>query len=515
LRAQAAYLADHLRTLGEEAPRPADLAWSLAATRPALEHRAVVVAGDREGLLRSLTAVADDTPAAGVVRGLADTEGDPVFLFPGHGPQWEGMATELLDSDARFREHFTEAATAVEVFTDWSVLDVLRRAPGALPLNRPDVVQPTLFVVCVALARLWQSCGIQPAAVAGQSQGEVAAAYIAGVLTLADAARIVVTRSRALTAITGRGGMLSVPLPLAEVERRLARHDGRICVGSVTGPRSVAVSGEAGALAELLRELTDDGVRARRVAIDYASHSAQVEEVRDALLAGFAPVRPRPAEIPFHSTVTAARVEDTTTLDADYWYRNIRDTVRFEATVRDLATAGHHVFVEVGPHPVVTTAVGDILDELGVPDGAVLGTLRRTEGGPERFLTSVAELAVRGGPVDWSTVHDETGNRTDLPTYAFQRRTYWPTFTPEDPAPDTSATADAPFWQAVEAGDLPTLSAALDLDQGTVDGLLPALARYRRRSADRATADRWRYRITWRPLEEGPGRPALTGTWVL
>ncbi|WP_055495832.1 type I polyketide synthase [Streptomyces sp. TP-A0356] len=516
LRDQAARLHAHLRTGPGRTQSPADLAWSLAATRPALEHRAVVVAHDHDELLRGLTAVAEGTPAPAVANGVADTEGGPVFLFPGQGAQWEEMATGLLDADdGRFRAHFDEVARAVEQFTDWSVLDVLRRAEGAPSLERLDVVQPTLFVVCVALARLWQSCGVRPAAVVGQSQGEIAAAHVAGALTLQDAARVVVTRSRELTAIAGRGGMASLPLPLAEVEQRLARWNGRISVGSVSGPRSVVVSGEEAALLELLDELTAEGVRARRVPVDYASHSVQVEEVRDALLAGFAPVRPLPADVPFYSTVTGGRIEDTTRLDAAYWYANIRQTVRFEDAVKALAAAEHQVFVEVSPHPVVTTAVGDILDALGAGGGAVLGTLRRSEGGPERFLLSVAELSVRGGDVDWATVHGAPGRRVDLPVYAFQRRRYWPEFTSAaEPSARQDDAADAPFWAAVENSDLPALSAALGLDRDAVSTLVPALAQYRRRGAEYAVADRWRYRIAWHAVEDRP-TPALTGTWLL
>ncbi|WP_159058389.1 acyltransferase domain-containing protein, partial [Streptomyces europaeiscabiei] len=501
-------------TAPDGAVRPADLAWSLAATRPALEHRAVVVAADHGTLLRGLTALADGAPDPAVVRGVADTDGDPVFLFPGHGPQWEGMAVELHSSDARFRAFFDEAAAAVEEYTDFRVLDVLRRAPGAPPLDRLDVVQPALFVTCVALARLWMACGVRPAAVAGQSLGEVAAAHIAGALTLQDAARVIGVRSRELMALAGRGGMVAVPLPLAEVERLIAPYDGRICVGGVTGPRSVTIAGDTEPLAELLARLTGDGVRARRVPMDYASHCPQVEEVRDALLTGFAPVRPRPAEIPFHSTVTGARIEDTTTLDASYWYDNARRTVRLEPAVRALADAGHRVFVEVGPHPVVTSAVGDILDDLDITDGVVLGTLRRSDGGTQRFLTSVAALAVRGGSPDFGAVHDEPARRADLPVYAFQRRRYWPAFTPAESGGPADATADAPFWQAVDSGDVTTLATALALDEGTVATLAPALAGYRRRSEERGTADRWRYRITWHPIDDRTA-PALTGRWVL
>ncbi|AYN31191.1 type I polyketide synthase [Streptomyces albus] len=511
LRAQGARLAAHLRTAPAERTRPADLAWSLAATRSALEHRAVVVARGHQDLLPALDALAEGKPAASLVRGSIGAEGEPVLLFPGHGAQWEGMALELLDSDERFRGHLAEAAAAVEEHTDWSVLDVLRLSEGAPPLERVDVVQPVLFAVCVALARLWESCGIRPGAVAGHSQGEIAAAHIAGVLTLREAARVVVVRARALTAIAGRGGMIAVPLPLAEVERRLAGRQG-LSVGSVSGPRSIGVTGEEPALTAFLAELTEEGVGARRVRLGYASHSAQVEEVREALLDGFAAVRPGQATIPFYSTVTGERVTDTTVLDADYWYRNVRSPVRFDAAVRQLAADGHRVFLESGPHSVLTAATGDVLDELGVTDGHALGTLRRGAGGQERFLLSAAELAVRGVPVDWSTVHGEPGRRTELPVYAFQRRRYWPEFSGAGQEPAAPA-ADAPFWQAVEDGDLGTLGAALGLDEEKTSALVPALAHYRRNSADSAVCDRWRYRIAWHPLEQPAAAP--TGSWLL
>ncbi|MEU3985444.1 type I polyketide synthase [Streptomyces sp. NPDC026672] len=513
LRAQARRLRDHLTAGTAPAPHPADLARALAGTRSALEHRAVVVAHDTAELLAGLGALADDTPLPVVVKGVADTEGGAVLLFPGHGAQWEGMATELLDTDEEFRTHFDDVATAVEEFTDWRITDVLRRTDGAPPLDRLDIVQPVLFTVCVALARLWRSRGVEPVAVAGQSQGEIAAAHVAGALTLQDAARVVVTRARALLPLAGRGGMLAVPLPLADVERRIAAWPGRLSIGSLSGPRAVVVSGEEGALAELTAQLTDEGVRARRVAIEYASHSAQIDEVRDELLAGFAPVVPRPAEVPFYSTVTGDRVEDTTTLDAAYWYDNVRCTVRLEDTVRALAAAGHRVFVEAGPHPVVCASASDVLEAAGIADTAVVGTLRRGDGSRARFLLSLAELHVRGCRVDLTP--GTPAGHVELPTYAFQRRRYWPEFTRAAAARNTPATtADGPFWDAVEQGDLDTLTAALGLDGDTVSPLVPALARYRRRSAEGAVADSWRYRIAWHPVEDTPA-PALTGTWLL
>ncbi|GAB2920344.1 type I polyketide synthase [Streptomyces heilongjiangensis] len=530
LRAQAAAL--HARLRAADAPAVADVARSLVATRAAFDHRALVLADDRPALLRGLEALAAGTPATGTVQGVADVDGRTVFVFPGQGPQWPGMATELLDTEPEFRAHFTACATAVERYVDWSAEDVLRGAPGAPTLDRVDVVQPLLFLVMVSLARYWQARGVRPDAVVGHSQGEIAAACVAGGLTLDDAARVVVLRSRAITALAGTGGMASVLLPAADVERHLAPYDGRLSVAAVNGPASVVVSGDADAVGDLVEGLTAAGAQARRIPVDYASHSAQVEGIRDRLLADLAPLRPQPADIPFFSTVTGDRL-DTTRLDAGYWYDNLRRTVRFADALRALAADDFRVFVESSPHPVLTAAVRDTLDEAGTPGTVVTGTLRRGEGGPRRFLASLAELAVRGAvPVD-RTLPAPPRNAPEpsagtggeppapgsarphvaLPTYAFQRRTYWPT--PARPAaPAPSGDLDAPFWASVENHDTASLAAALHLDEDTLATVLPALGDYRRRSQDTATVDAWRHRVVWKPLPTAPA-PVLTGPWLV
>ncbi|KPI21985.1 6-deoxyerythronolide-B synthase, partial [Actinobacteria bacterium OK074] len=515
LRAQAAAL--HARLRADEAPGPRDLAWSLAATRSAFEHRAVVLTddGDPDALPRGLESLAAGAPAAGLVQGVADVDGRTVFVFPGQGPQWPGMTVELLDADADFRTHFTECASAVEQYVDWSAEAVLRGADGAPTLDRVDVVQPLLFVTMVSLAKLWQSRGVLPDAVVGHSQGEIAAACVAGGLTLDDAARVVVLRSRAITALAGRGGMASVLLPVAEVEAQLAPWDGRISVAAVNGPASVVVSGDADAVGDLVDGLTAAGVQARRIPVDYASHSAQVEEIREQLLTDLAPVRPRAATVPFFSTVTGDWLE-TERLDAAYWYDNLRRTVRFADAVQALAAQGFRVFVESSPHPVLTAAVRDTLDAESRTGTAVTGTLRRGEGGPRRFLTSLAELGVRGAAaVDWPAIIG-AGTRVDLPTYAFQRRTYWPTPAGRDAASEAvhGADLDARFWESVESGETGELAAALHLDQDTLATVLPALHDYRRRSRENATVDAWRYRVTWKPLP-ATATPPLRGTWLV
>ncbi|MGX7763117.1 type I polyketide synthase [Streptomyces angustmyceticus] len=518
--------AESLRTLSARlhaalAERPApplrDLAWSLATTRTAFEHRAAVIAADHEELRRGLDLLARDLPAPGVVRGTSGADGRTAFVFPGQGSQWAGMATELLDTDAEFRARFAECAEAVERYAGWSLDAVLRGAEGAPSLDRVDVVQPALFAVMVALAGLWRARGVEPDAVVGHSQGEIAAACVAGALSLDDAARIVVLRSRALTALAGRGGMMSVLLPLPEVTERLTPWGDALSVAAVNGPRSVVVSGEADALDELFAALQADGAQVRRIPVDYASHSAQVEEIREQLLADLAPVRPRSGATPFFSTVTGDWI-DTGRLDAEYWYRNLRRTVRFEHAVRSLAAQDYRAYIETSPHPVVTTAVRETLDALDIADAAVVGTLRKGEGGPRRFLTSLAELSVAGGPVTWRTVLDPAqegaARRIALPTYPFQRRRYWP-----EPAPALRGgpgdATDARFWEAVENGDADTLGAALSLDPAALDALLPALSDYRRRHREGAQADSWCYRITWKPVPAGAVPAALRGTWLV
>ncbi|NLU76783.1 SDR family NAD(P)-dependent oxidoreductase, partial [Streptomyces sp. HNM0575] len=426
LQAQATRLTGHLE--GDAAPGIVDGAFSLATTRAAFDHRAVVLGADRGELLGALRSLAEGTPADGLVSGTAGrrTAGKTAFVFPGQGSQWAGMGRELLETSDVFAARLRECADALAPYVDWSLLDVLRDADGAPALERVDVVQPALWAVMVALADVWRSFGVEPAAVVGHSQGEIAAAVVAGALSLEDAARIVALRSQAVgDRLTGDGGMMSVPLPVEEVRARLERWDGRLEVAAVNGPRATVVAGDATALDELQAACEADDVRARRVPVDYASHTVHVETIRDQVIEELAPTAPRTAHIPLYSTVTGQRI-DTTQLDADYWYRGLRHTVLFEQATRALLDDGFTVFVEPSAHPVLTVGLEQTLDDAGV-DGVAFGTLRRDEGGQRRLLTSLAEAHVRGVTVRWDALFAGTGaRRVDLPTYAFQRRRFWP-----------------------------------------------------------------------------------------
>ncbi|MGK8522863.1 SDR family NAD(P)-dependent oxidoreductase [Nocardia asteroides] len=465
LAAQAARLAEHVR--GNPELGTADIGYSLVTSRKMFARRAVVLGADRMELLAGLDAVArgDETPSA-LARG--PVTGKVVFVFPGQGSQWEGMAVELLDSAPEFATAMRECADAFATLVDWSLLEALRGEPGAPSLDRVDVVQPVLFAVMVSLARLWRSLGVVPDAVVGHSQGEIAAAHIAGALSLADAARVVISRSRLLARdLAGAGGMASVRLPAATVEQRLRQWSGRIGVAAVNGPDATVVSGDLEALTELLAACEADGVRARPIPVDYVAHSPAVAVLRDALTAALADIEPMPSDLPFFSTVSGKSAV-TTGLDAEYWYRNLREVVRFEESTRALLATGHRVFVEVSPHPVLTVGITDTAEAAGVADTALLvtGTTRRGDGGMARMLRSAAEVHTAGADVDWTSVL--SGRRIDLPTYAFRRRRYW-----LETRTDTDLSG-----AGLSEPDHPMLGAVVELPDGTVvvTGLLSVAA---------------------------------------
>ncbi|WP_374523679.1 type I polyketide synthase [Streptomyces malaysiensis] len=514
LRAQAWRLLDRLHD--EPALRPVDIGLSLATTRAALDHRGVVQGRDREELMAGLTALAEGGMAAGVERGSV-VAGQTAFVFPGQGSQWVRMGVGLMDASPVFAARIEECAGALGEFTDWSLVDVLRGAEGAPSLERVDVVQPVLFAVMVSLAELWRSLGVVPAAVIGHSQGEIAAACVAGALSLRDAARVVALRSQAIgRVLAGKGGMVSVALPVVEVRERIALWgEERISVAAVNGPSSVVVSGEPTALDELLASCEADEVRARRVPVDYASHSAQVELLREELLELLAPVQPKNAQVPFLSTVTGEWI-DGPELDAEYWFTNLRRTVELEGAVRRLLDEGFGVFIESSAHPVLTMGVQETAEDAGV-DAAAIGSLRRDEGGLDRFWASVGEAWSRGVNVDWDAVFDGTGaRRVELPTYAFQQQRYWPEAAPARAAGEIGHDAvEAKFWAAVEAEDWQALAAELTVEgDQPMSAVLPALASWRKQAREQSAVDGWRYRVTWKPLAEERS-PRLSGAWLV
>ncbi|WP_394831345.1 SDR family NAD(P)-dependent oxidoreductase [Pendulispora rubella] len=424
LRAQAARLRAHLEQHPEVAL--ADIAFSLATRRTHFAHRAAIVAGDRTTVGDALESLAREGSAPGTALGLAAGPGKLVFVFPGQGSQWANMAVSLLDSSPVFRARIEACARALAPHVSWSLLAVLRGEEGAPSLDRVDVVQPVLFAVMVSLAAVWQSLGIVPDAVVGHSQGEIAAACVAGALSLEDAAKVVALRARTLTRLAGRGAMASVELDAAELEARLQPYGDRLALAARNSPRSALVSGDPDAVDALVAELSAAQRFARKVRVDYASHCAHIDAIADELREQLAGLTPRAPAVPLYSTVTGSRL-DGAEMDAAYWFHNIRQGVRFVETTRSLLADGHRFFLEVSPHPVLNLALRETFEDGGhATTAAAAGSLRRNEGEFARLLLSLGELHARGLRVDWNAFFAPFApRRVDLPTYAFQHARYW------------------------------------------------------------------------------------------
>ncbi len=495
LRARAAQL---LRTRPES---NAALARALATTRAAHEHRAAIVATNPEDLSAGLTALARNQPAPNVQRGVARQGGKVVFVFPGQGSQWVGMATELLADSPEFRAYFDDCADALAPHIDFAPADVLADPDQ---LARIDVVQALLWAVHVSLARLWQGAGVEPDAVIGASQGEIAAATVAGALTLDDAARLIALRSRLFgRRLVGHGAIASIALSCDRIDPWLAPYRGELTLAGINSPTAITVAGPTEPLNQLIEDLVANDIRARAVAGTVASHSAQIEPLRAELLELLAFVRPMPAQVPIYSTVTGALVAGTD-LTSEYWYDNCREPIQFLPTVQALLAGGHSTFVETSAHPVLIPAIRDT-----TADAVTVGTLHRDGGGLAAWHTALGQAWTQGLAPDWATVLPAAGP-VDLPTYPFQRTRYWPEVEhrrTEDPDQDA-------FWAAVDRDDLPAVTTTLGIAaDDPCTAVVPALAAWHRERADRSTLASWRYRIGWRPVSESS--PVLTGTWLL
>ena len=447
-----------------------EVSWSLATTRAVFEHRAVVVGEDREQLLAGLGALASGDQNPDVVRAtVGDVGHGPVFVFPGQGSQWIGMGVELLDSSPVFAARITECEKALAPHVDWSLTAVLRGTDTTTDPARVDVIQPALWAIMVSLASVWESFGIRPAAVIGHSQGEIAAACAAGALTIDDAARVVALRSQALRALAGHGTMASLNLTADDTTALIAELgaavDG-VAIAASNGPTSTVVSGPVDQVHTLVNTCQEQGGRARVIDVDYASHGPQVDRIKDDLARLLHGIKPQHTDTAFYSAVTGQRI-DTTGLDADYWFTNLRQPVRFTTTVKALLADGHRVFIETSPHPVLTPGMQETFEEAGTP-AVTVATLRRDQGGAHQLALALAQAHTTGVTVDWQPWHptEPAPGTVALPTYAFQGQRYW--MAGKQQAGDVGAAGLRPVAH-------PLLSAAVGLADGALllSGRLP------------------------------------------
>ncbi|MBL7625630.1 acyltransferase domain-containing protein, partial [Frankia sp. CN6] len=546
LARQAARLRAHLA----EHPdlRGVDVAYSLATHRTRFDERAVLVAADRAGLLRGLRALETGSPDASVARGRRRPTGPVAFLFTGQGSQRPGMGRALYERYPVYADAFDEVHAALDPHLDRPLRSVVHADPRVAPetaalIHQTRFTQPALFAHEVALFRLVESLGARPDHVAGHSVGELVAAHVAGVFTLADAAALVAARARLMAGLPV-GAMSGLDATEEEIAPLLADRADRLAVAAVNSPRSLVVSGDPAALAEVEEIWRAGGGRARRLTVSGAFHSPHTDALLPAFREVAATVAYRPPAIGIISNVTGrpARPDEITT--PDYWTRHIRATVRFADSVTALAGLGVDTFVEIGPDATLTTLTERVLAErppAGAPaPGAtsagitspgvaspgdaparrtVVATARPDRDDDEALLLALGSLRARGHAVDFAPLYAPYApRRVDLPTYAFDRRRFWLDVPVTGPSGDAGEAGrggeparpgERRFWDLVDGEDAAALAAALRVDpDASLRSVLPSLAAWRRSA-------HWRYRVAWNRLADTAGGGALDGRWTL
>ncbi|MEU3567375.1 acyltransferase domain-containing protein [Kitasatospora sp. NPDC036755] len=425
----AGALADTCRELSNHVERHpdlrvSDLAYTLGARRSHHGHRIALFARDRQDVLDGLARVAAGRPHPDVLTGTVSGNADRrvALVFSGGGTQWVGMGRELLRSHAGFRSRMHACDAAVRAAGGFSVLDHLAAPAEEARYEEMDFQQPVLFALQVALAQVWLDLGIEPTAVVGHSLGEVAAACVAGALSLEDAARVVVARSHLLERKAAAGAMVSVDLPEAELLPRLAPYAERAAIAVVNSPTSAAVSGSPEAVDALEAELLRDGISVRRIRVERPVHSPGMDPLTEPLREALDGITPLTPGIPFHSTALAGAVNPVA--DVDYWVHNLRDQVRFAETIGALVDRGVSTFVEIGPHETLRGAV----EEIGLARGArvhAVNSLRREESDVRCLLGAAASLYVRGLPLAFDSLFTDDVELVETPLVQWQKERYW------------------------------------------------------------------------------------------
>jgi acyl transferase domain-containing protein/NADPH:quinone reductase-like Zn-dependent oxidoreductase/acyl carrier protein len=430
LRAAARSYAGLLQGASEEAFY--DIAFSAFFHRELHEQRLVMLGLEREVMVSDLNAFADGERVSGLVQGDAvQSPSRAVFVYSGNGSQWAGMGRALLAESPEFAAILAELDGLFARYGDFSILDNLQREDLAEGLVFTEVAQPLLFAIQVGVTELLRQLGLSPAAVVGHSVGEVAAAWACGALSLEQAVRVVLERSAKQAETKGRGGMLAAGVGEAEMRELLSclPQSGELTIAGVNSPRGVTVAGPSAELAALELLLIEREVFFRRLALDYAFHSAEMAPLQRPLEEALAGLRADAGKIPFYSTVTGGRLPGRQ-LDEHYWWRNIREPVLFARAIQELVRDGFNIFVEIGPHAVLRNYVSESLRAEGV-NGRVITTLMRDDAALVRVQEAFCQALISGTKIDLSCPFPRRGRFVEVPGYPWQREPYWHQVTKE------------------------------------------------------------------------------------
>jgi acyl transferase domain-containing protein/acyl-CoA synthetase (AMP-forming)/AMP-acid ligase II/acyl carrier protein len=405
-----------------------DLCYTAGARRGHHDYRLAVVGDSPAALFESLSAyrLGESRPGLSVGHcsaGLAVQSPGVTFIFSGQGSQWHGMAQRLQADEPVFAEALAACDHALHPHLGHSILKELARGEDKSKLADIGILQPTIFAIQVALAALWRSWGVEPAAVVGHSLGEVAAAHVAGALSLEDAARVICARARMLRGVRGRGAMMVTETTMAEAQELIAGHEREVAVAASNSHRSTVLAGERKVLEELMAKLAQRDRFCRWIEVDVASHSPQMEALGAGLRGSLVKLKPTAPTTPMYSTVTGELVGEKL-LDADYWVANLCSPVRFSPALRRLLETGHDTFVELSPHPILLTGAREDVEDLR-RSCTLLPSMRRDDEGRSTMLGSLGTLYTLGHPVAWKQIYPEGSRCVPAPTYPWQRVHSW------------------------------------------------------------------------------------------
>jgi myxalamid-type polyketide synthase MxaE and MxaD len=402
------------------------ICYTASVRRPHHDHRMALVAQTREDAISQLTAFLNGDKRAGLSSGRRtwDTSKKLAFVFSGQGSHWLGMGRDLLAQEPVFRAALTEIDRLLSRHVDWSLLETLAAEPENSRLDETDVTQPAIFAVQVGLATLWHSWGIKPDAVVGHSLGEIAAAHIAGALSLEDAIQVVVYRSRLMKRVAGQGKTAVVALPFDQAQLMVAGNEDRLAIAGSNSPTSSVLSGDPGALERVLQFAERRNIFCRMLhGVDIAFHSPQMDPLKAELTAALAGITPGAATMPIYSTVTA-KLHEGGQFDATYWGDNLREPFLFADAVQEMLKAGYTTFVEVSPHPVLVKSIQECAQHVQ-REVTVFASLRRNEAARNILLGTVGALYSQGQAVQWAQLYPAGLPCVTLPSYAWQRERFW------------------------------------------------------------------------------------------